>query len=119
MVKRPKVLCRACDTENDPGEVVCCRCRLSLAAKEPDSTENKIICPRCQNTRYVGRTGVFELLEVTDDIRDMVAANASLQDIKGACRRNRMRYMQEQALQKVVEGVTGIDEVIRTTQKKK
>ncbi len=54
MVKRPKVLCRACDTENDPDEVVCRRCRLSLAAIEPGSTENKIICPRCQETNNAG-----------------------------------------------------------------
>jgi hypothetical protein len=54
MVKPSKVLCRACDTENDPDEGVCRRCGVSFAAIEPDSRECKIICPRCQNTNNAG-----------------------------------------------------------------
>jgi hypothetical protein len=54
MVKRPKLLCRACETENDPDDDVCQRCGLSLAATEPDSRDGKIICPRCQSTNNAG-----------------------------------------------------------------
>ena len=54
MAKRVKVLCRACDTENDPGEAACRRCGLSLGAVEPDGLESKVICPRCQSTNNIG-----------------------------------------------------------------
>ena len=50
MVKKSKVLCPACGTENDADEAVCLRCRLSLTAPGSDSTASKIICPRCQKT---------------------------------------------------------------------
>jgi len=54
MVKKPKVLCPACGTENDADESVCRRCRLLLAVMEQDDTESKIICPRCQKKNNAG-----------------------------------------------------------------
>ena len=73
-------------------------------------------CPTCQGVGYFGRTAVFELLEITDDVRDLMAGGASLTQIQAACRKNKMLYLQEQALRKVIEGVTSIQEVIRVTQ---
>jgi hypothetical protein len=54
IVQRPKVLCRACNTENNSDEGVCQRCGLSLAMMELEGGERKIICPRCQNTNNAG-----------------------------------------------------------------
>lgn len=76
-------------------------------------------CPTCQGNGYFGRTAVFEFLEITDDIRQLIASGASLTQIQSACRKNKMLYIQEQALRKVVEGVTSIQEVIRVTQQSK
>lgn len=84
-----------------------------------DEKGNPIVCPVCQEIGYVGRTGVFELLEVTDDIRQLVAQGGSLSHIKAACRKNGMLYLQENALKKVSEGVTSVQEVIRVTQQTK
>ncbi len=81
-----------------------------------DEKGNPIICPTCQGTGYYGRTGVFELLEVTDEIRQLVADGSPLGAIKAACRKNKMLYLQEQALAKVIAGVTSIQEVIRVSQ---
>ncbi len=81
-----------------------------------DEKGNPVTCQTCQNTGYYGRTGVFELLEVTDDLRKMVSDGAALSAIKSACRKNRMLYLQEQALAKVIAGVTSIQEVIRVSQ---
>jgi hypothetical protein len=53
-VKRLKVLCRVCNTENDSNEGVCQGCGVSLDVIEPGSGELKIICPRCQNTNNAG-----------------------------------------------------------------
>lgn len=73
-------------------------------------------CPTCQGNGYFGRTAVFELLEVTDEIRELIDGGASLSQIQAACRKGKMLYIQEQALRKVMEGVTSIQEVIRVTQ---
>jgi len=81
-----------------------------------DEKGNPVTCPSCQGSGYVARTAAFELLEITDELRQMVAQNASLSQIKAACRKNRMLYLQEEALRKVIDGVTSIQEVIRVTQ---
>lgn len=83
-----------------------------------DEKGNPIVCPTCRGTGYYGRTGAFELLEITDEIRDLVTQNAPLARIKAACRKNKMLYLQEQALLKVIKGITSIEEVIRVSKKK-
>ena len=83
-----------------------------------DEKGNPIVCPTCRGTGYYGRTGAFEMLELNDEIRELILSNAPLQRIKAACRRNKMLYLQEQALRKVIEGVTGIEEVIRVSKGK-
>jgi hypothetical protein len=54
VMKRSKVLCRACHTKNNPDEVVCRTCGLSLAPTGQDVPEQKIICPRCQDINNAG-----------------------------------------------------------------
>ena len=83
-----------------------------------DEKGNPIVCPTCRGTGYYGRTGAFEMLELNDEIRELILSNAPLQRIKAACRRNKMLYLQEQALRKVIEGVTDIGEVIRVSKGK-
>ncbi len=54
MVEKPKIVCRACHTENAPDQGVCQRCGLSLVEIEPGGNKHQIICPRCQNTNNAG-----------------------------------------------------------------
>jgi type II secretory ATPase GspE/PulE/Tfp pilus assembly ATPase PilB-like protein len=81
-----------------------------------DEKGNPITCPGCQGTGYVGRTAAFELLQVTDEIRQIIRSGATLTKIKSAARKNKMLYLQEQALRKVITGQTSIQEVLRATQ---
>ncbi len=73
----------------------------------------EIVCPTCQNTGYHGRTGVFEMLVVDDELRRMVVNNASAAEMKQYCRSQKMFYLQEEALRKVISGETSINEVLR------
>ncbi|MCZ6446379.1 MAG: ATPase, T2SS/T4P/T4SS family, partial [Planctomycetota bacterium] len=77
--------------------------------------KNKIEnCPVCGGTGYLGQTGVFEVLIVDDEVKRYLTAG----DLKGAlshARRNKMIYLQEAALSKVISGETSIEEVIRVT----
>lgn len=119
-------LCPACRESYRPDRQLLAKANIPAGGVEQfyrppkpgrvDEKGNLIVCPTCQNTGYVARTGVFELLEVTDEIRKLVAEQAPLTRIKAACRKNNMQYLQEVALQKVIEGITGIQEVIRVTQ---
>ncbi|HDY65701.1 MAG TPA: hypothetical protein ENH84_05670 [Phycisphaerae bacterium] len=84
--------------------------------KPTDSKGNIVPCQTCQDSGYYGRTGVFEFLKITDDLMQLIGKKASLTHIKAAARKNKMLYMQENGLAKVVKGVTSIQEVIRTFQ---
>ncbi len=70
-------------------------------------------CDACRQTGYRGRTGVYELLVVTDRIRELVLRRASATEIREAARAEGFRTMRDDGIQKVLEGVTTIEEILR------
>ncbi len=83
---------------------------------EVDKKGNPIICGACQGSGYYGRIGVVELLVLDDVIREMIKGNASIKDIRDQARKNQMRYVWEEGLVKVNEGITGMNEILRVLQ---
>lgn len=73
----------------------------------------EIVCPTCQGSGYVGRTGVFEVLIVDPTVSKLIAEGAGADKIKAQCRKNKMYYLQEEALLKVIDGTTSMNEVLR------
>jgi type IV pilus assembly protein PilB len=74
-------------------------------------------CTACHNTGYKGRTGLFEVLEVTDEIRDMILDRAQSKDIKRKSMENGMVSLRRSGLLKIMEGITSVEEVLRETVK--
>lgn len=70
-------------------------------------------CPMCGQTGYYGRTGVFELLPVTDTIRTMIVQGASHSDLHNAAIKEGMRTLLADGAQKVLAGVTSVEELLR------
>jgi general secretion pathway protein E len=73
-------------------------------------------CEQCSNTGYWGRTGIFEFLKVTDEIRRLILGKKDSNIIKEAARKNGMRTLREDGWLKVKQGITTISEVLRVTQ---
>jgi general secretion pathway protein E len=73
-------------------------------------------CERCFGTGYKGRVGIFEMMELDEDIRKLVMANADASELTTAARKHGMRPLREDGWLKVATGVTTADEVIRVTQ---
>jgi len=73
-------------------------------------------CERCFGSGYTGRVGIFELMELNDEIRKMIMKNADSLDITMAARRNGMRTLREDGWMKITQGVTTAEEVMRVTQ---
>jgi type IV pilus assembly protein PilB len=71
-------------------------------------------CNVCSGTGYRGRVGVYELLEFTDQVREIVVARGSHAELRDAAIAEGMQTMQEQAFLLVADGVTTVDEVLRT-----
>ena len=80
-----------------------------------DKHGNPIICQNCHGTGYVGRVGVFNMLRFDDDLRKVILGGGSLADVKSAAMQKGGLGLQQQALHKVFDGVTSIEEVVRAT----
>jgi general secretion pathway protein E/type IV pilus assembly protein PilB len=72
-------------------------------------------CQHCHETGYVGRTGIFEVLEMTDDLRDLINVRASTRAYRDYVRGTDARGLREVGLRKVLAGATSLDEVLRVT----
>ncbi len=70
-------------------------------------------CPTCAGMGYRGRIGVYELLVISDRMRDLIREKAALSALKAEARKAGMLYMQEEGLRLVVKGITSIDELLR------
>jgi general secretion pathway protein E len=73
-------------------------------------------CPECMHSGYKGRTGIFELLKMDNDVRGLVTSGADAVTIKGTAMGKGMTSLYQDGLLKVKEGITTIDEVLRVTQ---
>ncbi len=85
--------------------------RFYRAPKNPEQ-----ICPTCGGLGYQGRIGVFELLVITERMRDMIREKAPASAIRAEARKNGMLYMREEGLRLVVRGITSLDELQRVVQ---
>jgi type IV pilus assembly protein PilB len=70
-------------------------------------------CEQCKGTGYKGRIGIFELMPVTDKIRDLILAKASSYSIKEAAIEAGMKTLKEDALEKILLGLTTLEESLR------
>ncbi len=73
-------------------------------------------CDHCFGIGYRGRKGIFELMELNEELRRLIMQNADASILTEAARRNGMRTLREDGWQKVAAGITTVDEVIRVTQ---
>lgn len=72
-------------------------------------------CKTCSGTGYKGRLAVFEVMELTDELKEFILSGASSLEIKREAIRQGMRTLRQSALQKLKQGVTSIEEVVRNT----
>ncbi len=72
-------------------------------------------CPTCGNTGYKGRLGVYEIMEISNELKELINKRSSSNEIKKLARQQGMRTLREAALNKVIEGQTTIDEMLRVT----
>lgn len=72
-------------------------------------------CPECRGTGYLGRTGIFEIMEMSEKIRDAVDTKQTPAQMKKLAMANRMTTLRENAIKKLLTGATTFDEVIRVT----
>ena len=89
--------------------------RLSVPAGRKVKVKEGNGCHECRGTGYLGRTGIFEVLPITEAIKDLIVAGADTPEIKRTAVKEGMRTLRQSALRKLAEGVTTFEEVVRAT----
>jgi type IV pilus assembly protein PilB len=108
-------ICKDCKTEHPvPPEAL-----IEIGFSAEDAKQVKTYrgqgCQTCNNTGYKGRVGLYEVLEVTDDIRELILIGASALELRKKAIDDGMITLRESGLHKIRNGITTIEEVVRET----
>ncbi|MFZ0033923.1 MAG: ATPase, T2SS/T4P/T4SS family [Sedimentisphaerales bacterium] len=115
-------LCEECKQEYEPNKELLRKFNISAEKTKTLYRAGKVkydkrgkpsTCENCQGTGFVGRMGIFEIIIINDELRNVIRQSTSLSEISKEFRRAKMVYLQEQALRKVIDGTTAIDEMVR------
>ena len=108
-------ICPRCKEEFDPTEEMLMELQL-----RPEDVSGRTFwrgagCDFCRGTGYSGRTAIFEIMLMDDEIRELIMNRASTNAIRDAARRHGMRTLRDSGLLAVYDGVTTIEEVVSQT----
>lgn len=105
-------LCRHCKKAHEATQAECSRMQI------PYSTSSTIYtpmgCAECNQTGYVGRTGIYEVIVIDDALQTMIHDGSSEQELERSARKN-TPGIREDGIVKILQGVTSIEEVMRVT----
>jgi len=108
-------ICTNCKIEYMPSEEQFMELELKL-----DDVAGKVFyygkgCEMCNNTGYKGRLGLYEIMTLDDDMRDMIIKHASTQVLRVESKKRGMRTLRQGGLLAIYDGITTIEEVVRET----
>jgi type II secretory ATPase GspE/PulE/Tfp pilus assembly ATPase PilB-like protein len=106
-----KMICNQCREKTRPTPAL--KHDLGLADDSKVHTFRGRGCPACLNTGYSGRTGVFEILTVNDPVRRLIMDEAADEVIEDAARRDGFHLLRDDAIEKINQGITAPEEVLR------
>jgi len=108
-------LCPKCRDSYKPVEALCAKLGIDIKKTKDISFYRAKGCPACLNTGYSGRVGICEVLPITLVIRDLVLKRARENEVKLAARKEGMKTLREDGMEKVLAGLTSLEEVLRVT----
>ena len=108
-------LCPECKTPFEPDPESLIDLGLEANAAEGKTLYQPVGCAKCVDRGYYGRTGIFELLVMTPRVQELALQGTDSNVIKRAARRYGMRTLREDGAQKVLQGTTSVEEILRVT----
>jgi type IV pilus assembly protein PilB len=106
-------LCPKCKKPYDPPKDV--RLMMERYGLEVETFYRPVGCKKCRNTGYSGRIAMHELLVIDDHMREIIATNPTLGVLREAARKSGMITLRYDGLRKVKEGITTVEEVLRSS----
>ncbi len=110
-----RTICSHCRTEYEPDPEIVAQFS-DVAAFDGFTFSNGKGCSECLSTGYAGRTGIYELLQITREIRDQINIAADSAIITDIARAQGLKLLRDDGLDKVINGITTLEEVLRVTQ---
>ena len=107
-------LCPHCKTHETPSQEMAEY--LELQGIDADTVWTPQGCDRCRNTGYAGRVGIYEMLTVDDQVRDIIARNPNVAEFRKLCVDRGMVTLRGDGLRKVRQGLTTVQEIFRVTE---
>jgi general secretion pathway protein E len=108
-----RVICPDCKEESSLTPIL--RAEMGHIGKEDIKVYRGKGCKACSNTGFRGRCGIYELLVIDDNIRDLVLKKSTAQAICDQARQTGMRTLREDGWDKVIKGITTVEEILRVT----
>lgn len=108
-----RILCDKCKTKTDIPEKVAKEMTADVSSK---FMYVPVGCDECNNTGYSGRISIIEMLLINDDIRKLILEHADASTLATAAMKQGMRTMYQDGMQKVIQGITSLEEILRVTQ---
>lgn len=106
-------LCQTCKAQEAPSEEM-------AEFLEMQGLPNDLLwvpkgCEKCRNTGYSGRVGIYEMLAVDDELRDIIARNPNVSEFRRVCLERGMNSLRQDGINKASTGLTSVQEVLRVT----
>lgn len=111
-----RILCPHCKAPHTPTEVELRSLEITQNDVIGANVHRAVGCNECNQKGYIGRTIIQEFLLVTDDIRSLIMQRADGGAVKKAAIKNGMKTLREHGIQKILNGVTTIEEILANTQ---
>ncbi len=108
-----RILCDACKAKADIPEKVAKEISADASSKQMCVP---VGCDECNHTGYNGRISIIEMLLINDDIRKLILDHADASTLAAAAMKQGMRTMYQDGMQKVIQGITSLEEILRVTQ---
>jgi type IV pilus assembly protein PilB len=107
-------LCTHCKAQEKPHEEL--GDFLELQGLDRDLAWAAKGCDKCRHTGYSGRVGIYEMLAVDDQLRDIIARNPNVSEFRRICIERGMVTLRGDGMRKVAEGLTTVHEILRVTE---
>ncbi len=109
-------LCKNCRREIHPDEEFLRSVSFPMDRLNEGAIYEAVGCDECRGTGFVGRTGIYEIITVSDRIRPLVVARASATDIRNVAMQQGLKPLRHDGWSKVLNGITTVEEVLRVSE---
>lgn len=109
-----RTLCTHCKQPDEINSDIWAEFSQNLDIK-PENSCKPVGCTECRNTGYLGRVGLYEMLEISEDLKTIIKPESDLQTLRAQTRKEEVQTLRQSGAKKIADGLTTIEEVLRVT----